>query len=261
MSTTTSRRKLAASCTLFVAAALVWARPATVEAIPLTIVDPIYVDSDSPAPPHLEAGVEAHIFENSITLASAAYFQAAWDAWNGTQPANAQWTLVDGGTLANLGLTVSVFDAESFHGSGHVGGVEIVVEIDYNGADRDDLVWSQGLYDNYTLGPGGGIVPPFYEMDVSTNPAHWQPPAYPFQYEDEHFYDFPKAPFETGFFEADAFLSKVDYNARTLTIFDGVEYGFYVYAIDVPEPSTWLLMVTAMGFLAVLVQRSHPKRV
>jgi hypothetical protein len=240
---------------LAIAAAINLSTSPSADAIPLTIVDPIYVASETPAPPHAEAGVEAHIFENSITLATAAYFQAAWDAWNNAQPVGSEWTLVDGGTLADLGLTVSIFDAASFHGSGHVGGVEIQVDVDYDGADRDDLVWSQGLYDNYTLGPGGGIVPPFYEMDVSTAPGTWTPPVYPFQYNDEHFYDFPKAPYESGFFEADAFLSKVNYTTRTLTIYDGVEYGFYLYAVEVPEPAAWTLMLISMAVVTFLAHR------
>lgn len=255
MSTTSLRTR--AAWLLAIAAAITLYTSPTADAIPLTIVDPIYVASEIPAPPHTEAGVVAHIFENSITLASAAYFQAAWDAWSGAQPVGSEWTLVDGGTLAGLGLTVSIFDAASFHGAGHVGGVEIQVDIDYNGADRNDLVWSQGLYDNYTLGPGGGIVPPFYEMDVSTAPGTWTPPAYPYQYNDEHFYDFPKAPYESGFFEADAFLSKVNYTTRTLTIYDGVEYGFYLYAV--PEPQAWSLMLVSVAVMAFLGHRQRER--
>ncbi|MEX2113086.1 MAG: PEPxxWA-CTERM sorting domain-containing protein [Pirellulales bacterium] len=230
--------------TLLLAATVVFLAASVARAIPLTIVDPIYVASQSPAPPHAEAGSVAHIFENSITLATAAYYQAAWNAWNDAQPAEAKWTLVDGGTLTDLALTVSIFDAYSNHTSHGVGGLEIQVDIDYDGADRDELVWSQGLYDNYLL--DGSIIAPFYEMDVSTAPGVWTPPVYPFQYEDERFYDFPKGPFDGAFFEADAFLSKVNYTTRTLTIFDGVEYGFYLYAIEVPEPATWALMLVGL---------------
>jgi hypothetical protein len=42
--------------------------------------------------------------------------------------------------------------------------------------------------------------------------------VYPFQYNDERFYDAPRAPFDSGFFEADAFLTKADYTNRVLTV-------------------------------------------
>jgi hypothetical protein len=31
------------------------------------------------------------------------------------------------------------------------------------------------------------------------------------------------------------FLSKVNYATRTLTVYEGVEYGFFVYVVDVPS--------------------------
>lgn len=247
-----------------VAAAATLLSDCAAQAVPLTINDPIYEADQIPAPPHVSAGSTAHIFENSITLANAAYYQAAWDAWNATQPANAQWTLVDGGALANLGLTVTTFDAFSSHTDGHfqdigaakgIGGVEISISIDYSGADRNQLIWSQGLYDNYNPLIPNYIDAPHYKMDISTDQDVSQPPAYPFQSPDQSFYDFPLGPFDSAFFDADAFLSKANYTTRTLTVYDGVEYGFFLHVEAVPEPAAWVLMSIGFSLEMILVQR------
>jgi hypothetical protein len=50
-----------------------------------------------------------------------------------------------------------------------------------------------------------------------------------------------------------AFLSKADFEARELTIYDGVHYGFALDAQAVPEPATVLL--TLSGLLDVRAGR------
>ena len=52
---------------------------------------------------------------------------------------------------------------------------------------------------------------------------------------------------------ADAFLSTADYQTRTLTVYDGLEWGFTVAA---PLPGTWTLMLTGLaGFGGVVAYR------
>jgi hypothetical protein len=218
----------------------------------LNISDPVLVASQQPAAPHFEAGSRAHIFENAITLSNAAFFPAAFNAWNDEQPADAKWTLVDGGPLADLTINVTRFEAFSQHRDQHainpgIGGVEIQISIDYEGADAGMLLWTQGLYTNYLL--DGSIVPAFYEMDVSAGSHGF--PIYPHQNPLKNFSDGPAAPFDNGFFEADAFLCKINSTTRTLTLHDGVEYGFYLYVIDVPEPATWKLLLAAVAVVAL----------
>ncbi|HEV3137816.1 MAG TPA: PEP-CTERM sorting domain-containing protein [Pirellulales bacterium] len=253
------------------------------KAVPLTINNPNYTADEAAVPlPDIKAGSDAHINANSVTLGTATYFQKSWDAWNGAQPANGKWTLADGGRLANLGLNVVTFKAYSQHNANATGGVEIQVNVTYAGADRGNLVWSQGLYDNYTLGPAGAEanpVTPFYEMDTASAsgltpgpspgpdmPAIFADPVYPYQYnnqtnaaENQMFYDKPAAPYESAFFQADAFLSKVDYTNRKLTIYDGVEYGFQLFEIHngVPEPATWVLMLTGLALVSMTAARKR----
>jgi len=124
----------------------------------------------------------------------------------------------------------------------------------------DQLVWAQGLFDNY-LG-NGTIVAPFFEMDIITggcNPAGpnpYCPPAYPFQYPDNHFYDQPAARYQPpgtiqAFFDANAYLAIENNGTKTLTVYDGVSYGFQNFVS--PEPGVWFLSGT--GLLVVIVIR------
>jgi hypothetical protein len=173
-------------------------------------------------------------------------FQHSFDAWNATNAAGAKWTLADGGALDGA-LNVTVFDALALQ---LVGGVTVRIELDYTGADRDDFVWSQGLFDNYLL--DGSIVAGFFEMDIDNAcgppmfPDIFCPPVYPFQYNDERFFDEPRGPWPSAFFEATAMLSKVDYTNRVLTVYEGVSYEFH---LSTPEPEAVLLF--ALGVLGL----------
>ncbi|MBI5192376.1 MAG: hypothetical protein HZA08_02910 [Nitrospirae bacterium] len=188
----------------------------------------------------------AHLNTSSLS-GTDAEFKKSFDAWNATNAAGSKWTLANGGALPGGALNVSTFDAIALDS---VGGLEIQVDWTYSGADKGDYKWSQGLYDNYLL--DGSIVTPFYEMDViaagcdNTILLKQCPPLYPYQYGDRHFYDKPMAPWPNSFFEARAFISKADFTARKLTIYEGVNYGF---RLSVPESDTLVLLI--FGFLGL----------
>lgn len=197
-------------------------------------------------------------------------FVTAFNTWNATNAPASTWTLAFGGDLAG-DLTVDIATALQFDGSGTPvannpisGGLEIQIKV--GGVTlptlgtNDQLVWAQGLFDNYLL--NGNIVTPFYEMDVAgatcntngTNP--WCAPAYPYTYGDNKFYDRPRASYKLpggtqAFFDANVYLSVINYDTRTLTVYDGVEYGFQNYVS--PEPGTWVIAGT--GFAALLIVR------
>jgi hypothetical protein len=60
-------------------------------------------------------------------------------------------------------------------------------------------------------------------------------PTYPFgDLLDDDLRDSPSAGYP-NFFAAEAFLGYVDYNTKTLTIFDGIDYGFN-NTVATPEP-------------------------
>ena len=197
----------------------------------------------------------------------------AWCEWNGTACGNG-WTLDNGGGLkGNLNVTVAT--AQQFNpGDVVLGGLTITINT--SGITTlptvpvgDSLVWSQGLYDNYL---NGNVVPPFYEMDIAGgacangtystsnnnyNGGTWCGPAYPYQYTSNQFYDQPKATYQPPgttqkFFDANAYLSVMDPTDKTLTVYDGVSYGFQNY---VPEPSALVLLAGNLLVLMLVLRR------
>lgn len=199
----------------------------------------------------------------------SALFQSAFTAWNATGGGQG-WTLNFGGDLAGT-YSVTTAQALQFGAGGAVananvalGGLEI--EVGVGGITLptpgmgEDIVWIQGLYDNYLL--DGSIVTSFYEMDVSTDPCGGVtgitcPPAYPFQYGDNKFYDRPRASYVAGstqaFFDANAFLAVRNTATSTITVYDGISYGFQNYVS--PEPGTWILLCSGLGLVLVRARR------
>lgn len=190
----------------------------------------------------------ASINTTSALAANDGEFRKAFDVWNGTNAANAKWTLDD--TVKNLPggkLQVSTFDALAYF---TVGGLEIQIDWTYNGADKADYKWTQGLYDNYFPAQNIIVDPPVYEMDVNAAEAN-KPPLYPFQYDERFFYDKPLGFWPGAFFIAEAFLSKADYTTRTLSLYEGVSYEFHLDVQSVPEPSSLLLLMAGAAGLCV----------
>ena len=174
-------------------------------------------------------------------------FKKAFDAWNKGLADDKKWTLADGGALPGGEFKISTFKA--FTGR-TIGGVHIRVEWDYKGDDKAKFQWTQGLLDNFVIGPPAKIVDPFYEMD---NLGSKTSPLYPYQYDDRHFGDKPQGPMPDGSFAARTFLSQVDAAKRVLTLYEGLSYGFVLSATPVkavPEPDGIAL---ALGGVAVML--------
>jgi hypothetical protein len=180
-----------------------------------------------------------------------ASFKKAFDGWNAKNAADKKWNLKDGGAAPGGKLEISQFDADARR---TVGELLIKIEWKYDGADKGDFKWSQGLETNFTTDPRAA-VPAYFDMDVGTAAGCDDsvlltqcPPLYPFQYADRSFFDGPRAPWPEGIFHAWAFLSKSDPTTRTLTIYEGVKYGFDLsVGRMVPEPETWMFAIVAVA--------------
>jgi hypothetical protein len=187
-------------------------------------------------------------------------FKASFDAWNEKNPAGGKWTLADGGALPGGKFEINEFDADA---RSTVGELKIRIGWIYDGADKSDYKWSQAIAANFTRDPPGRSDP-YVTMDVGPTAgcsdgvlATHCPPLYRFQYDDRHFFDGPRAPWPDSSFDGYAILSKVDRTTRTLTIYEGVEYGFKLAAKVVPEPETWVFMVVLGAGVAWRVRRGQ----
>lgn len=211
----------------------------------------------------------ANFDDNSLNTQNdggiAGLFDQAFNTWNASGGGQG-WTLVNGGDLSGT-FDVTTAQAQQFSGV-TLGGLTININVGNVtlptvGANQQ-LVWVQGLNINYTVG-AGTIVPGYYAMDTSTlsnltcGGNIFCPPAYPYQYVNDHFYDQPKDYYQPpgstqAFFDANAYVAVEDFtnvNAPVLTVYDGVSYGFQNYVS--PEPGNWVLFGSAL--VAVLLVR------
>jgi hypothetical protein len=185
-------------------------------------------------------------------------FLEAFTAWN-TSGGGQGWKLVDGtnGGRNDLNGTVSVstFTAMSFDADPKLlGGVQVTWDINITSGlpalgKNQQFVWAQALYDDTDFSKEFP-VPPFFEMDITDNncaPVYkcYFDPAGPFN-------DRVRLPFYGNFFEAETFYGITDTDAKTLTIFDGLDYGFVNTA---PEPPAWSLMLGSLTLAGAIRKR------
>jgi hypothetical protein len=206
-------------------------------------------------------------------------FTNAFDAWKSSTPGGLLWTDSVGSDPGGK-FNVDIATACQFAGGGSKvcnsgvtkGGLTIDIKLDGlklpDLGEGDQLVWVQGLLENYAIEPGGPIITPRYAMDTSTlsglpcggTTGVACPPAYPYQYPDNSFYDQPKEfyfpPGATqGFFDANAYLAVENRGNQTLELLDGVSYGFQNYVTATPEPTSLLLFGSGLISLAGVVRK------
>jgi hypothetical protein len=140
------------------------------------------------------------------------------------------------------------------------------------GADQQ-YVWLQGLEVDYQT--NGSVGAPYYVMDTATLssftcptnvfPVTVCPPLYPFQNSGNAgfgaFYDQPfigyQPPGSTqGWFEANTYLAVEDTEDDSITLLDGVSWGFDNYVS--PEPGSWMLIAGGIGAVTVFRRRRAP---
>jgi hypothetical protein len=195
-------------------------------------------------------------------------FKKAFDSWN---PGG--WSLKVDNLSAEATLTVTLYRAFVQEGqpgciaSVLCGGAEIRVSYNNGGnppfpisgcaADGCDLgtvpagaaVWSQSILTNQKRDPS---LPgnPYLDNAPGTPDASIGPPAYPFQYNGSLLYDMPARDASASWL-ADAWISSIDTTTDTLTVYDGIQWGF-----SVPEPISGALLAAGLAGLAYVRRRT-----
>lgn len=199
---------------------------------------------------------------NDTTGAYSNLFVPAFNAWNAARPANSKWRLV-AADLSNT-AAINVTDYRAFVDEGadcdeFCGGAEINITYKFGGTN-DPLpifntdrifpftaMWTQSIRTTDKL-PGSLPGNPYLDNAPNLPGAQFNPPAYPFQYAGSEFFDKPFRDADATWL-GQAFLMKANYRTRTLTVYDGVGWGFFVQ--DVPEPAT--LALSGLGMLSILL--------
>jgi len=86
------------------------------------------------------------------------------------------------------------------------------------------------------------------------------PPLYPLQFDGRGFEDTPRAPWPNGFFQGFAYLAKVDFDTRQLTVYEGFAYGFTLSADPKPAPGPGALTLVLVGALGARIARKRVGR-
>lgn len=187
---------------------------------------------------------------------SATVFANAWNAWNGARGPGQQWTLVQGRQLNGV---ISVTRFNTFNNCPNAAGIEVRALYYSEADDPTGLNWVQGLLTNREADvvPGHDATPPapFAMMDVGTGrlPNEWPAPAYPIQYANGQLYDRATAYCQhecTIQWNAVALLANINYQTRTLTVYEGFSYGFTV-SCEHQAPAPGPVGLAGLGVLAM----------
>jgi hypothetical protein len=228
---------------------------------------------------------------NDTTGAYTNLFKRAFDNWNNTLAPDQKWTIVAASLSPTAEFDVTTYRAyigESPRCGANCGGAEMRI-LYTPGADTDptaitdrnnilptDGVWSQSIRTNKK---GAGNLPgnPFLDGEAKTARTQLGPPAYSFQYAGSRFFDKPGRVADATWL-GQTFLTQANYQTRTLTVYDGIGWGFSIQGVPagagagggpgnvsaVPEPGSMLLagiailmMPSVRRAMIAVKRRSH----
>ncbi len=230
------------------------------------------------------AGADSAFIGSPSFGGSPATFTRAFDAWNAA--AGGGWRLIEGGSLD---LTISPHVEVSTNDSeGGLFPVLFTIGV-ADPATLAPLSWTQAIVTNDSP-VAGRLSPPVMTLDTfsfsqnaegdnSQFPKTCVPaaagatprgsafcgPIYPFQYGtalsgytlngiplgDNPFVDGPAGPWPDSSFQAVTLLSAVSTATETLTVYQGVSYGYGLAVNVIPEPATWALALCGFAVLGL----------
>jgi hypothetical protein len=207
---------------------------------------------------------------NDTTGAYNNLFVPAFNSWNTSLPANRRWRLVAADLSASASINVTTYRAYVEEGNNcdeTCGGAEIDITYNWGGGVNNPLplsdptrvfpfsaLWTQSINTTSKL---AGSLPgnPYLDNAPNLPNRRFNPPAYPFQYAGSDFYDKPARDADATWL-GQAFIMQANYRTRTLTVYDGVGWGFSVQTV--PEPATLALAACSMlGFLIYARRRKQ----
>lgn len=135
------------------------------------------------------------------------------------------WTMQSGLPM-NGEFRITKYDA---YNDCNPGGAEFDMEYHPAPGDPNPITWCQGIFTNHRRGGAVGRWASYMDVIRDTDPSTAAPPAYPYQYTDQSFYDKPSRPCPAGGYivwVAEVYATVLDYAAQNMIIYDGVEWGF-----------------------------------
>lgn len=211
---------------------------------------------NSPCPEHSGYECRATAREAShLPTGGNTHFENAWNTVLPREWDPAGWTLNWSTEPLDAVLNITTYGAFNYkpgdpqYGSFYAG-AEIRIEWTPS-ADQQDLKWIQALHTNRTRYTGKQ-----WYLDIATFTKD-RPPVYPYQYADLRFYDKPSRWCEADqhiFWDAYLYLARVDRTAMSVTVYEGVCWGFTIDCLPVPEPSG-LLAFAGGGWMLLALRR------
>jgi len=194
----------------------------------------------------------------ALSTGSNADFEAAWSTalpgeWN-----PALWTLQWSGVPLDATLNITAYQAINYtpdnplYSASYYAGAEINISW-VPTASQQNLKWIQAIYTNRPR----YLVQRY--MDIMTlRPPADQPPAYPYSYTDYHFYDKPRRACEPDqhiFWNAYLYLASIDRSTKTVTVYEGLHWGYTIDCVPVPEPSGVIALLAGLGVVTCGIRR------